>query len=188
MSEIELIQRACQGDQAAWSRLLQIHQLAVYRLAYLWLADAAEAGDITQEVFVRTFRTLNRLDPSLPLRPWLLRVTTNLVHNRHRQFKRYLAALARWWQMEDEPVEPPPGEALESQWEAKTLWRATRRLRPSDQEIIYLRYFLELSIAETAQAASIAPGTVKSRLHRALDRLRVVIEQEFPELQEERVK
>jgi RNA polymerase sigma-70 factor (ECF subfamily) len=188
VSEIELIQRACRGDQAAWSRLLQMHQLAVYRLAYLWLADADEAGDITQEVFVRTFRTLDRLDPSLPLRPWLLRVTTNLVRNRHRYLKRYLAALVRWWQAEAEPAEPPPGDTLAGQWEAKTLWLATRRLSPPDQEIIYLRYFLELSIAETAQVTSLAPGTVKSRLHRALSRLRTVIEREFPELQEERVK
>jgi RNA polymerase sigma-70 factor (ECF subfamily) len=62
-----------------------------------------------------------------------------------------------------------------------------QRLNRADQEIIYLRYFLELSVAETAEAVGIAPGTVKSRLSRALDRLRQVVEREFPSLWKERV-
>lgn len=188
MNETELIQKACQGDQAAWSALLKMHELAVYRLAYLLLADADEAADTTQDVFVRTFRTLERLDPTLPLRPWLLRVTKNLARNRHRDVKRYLAALARWWSQSLEPVEPAPGDLFQQQWEARTLWLATRRLKRTDQEIIYLRYFLELSVSETADIAGIAPGTVKSRLSRALGRLRRVIERDFPELQEVRVE
>ena len=188
MNETELIQQACQGDQAAWSTLLRMHYQAVYRLAYLFMANGDDAADVTQDVFVRTFRTLDRLDPTLPLRPWLLRVTTNLARNRHRDIKRYVAALTRWWSESPEPVEPPPGDLFQQQWEARTLWLATRRLKRTDQEIIYLRYFLELSVDETAAVAEIAPGTVKSRLHRALSRLRRVIEREFPELQEERVE
>ena len=188
MNETELIRQACQGDQAAWSALLRMHQLAVYRLAYLLTANADDAADVTQDAFVRTFRTLERLDPTLPLRPWLLRVTTNLARNRHRDIKRYLTALTRWRSEAPEPVEPPPGDRFQQQSEAHTLWRAARRLKRTDQEIIYLRYFLELSVEETAAAADIAPGTVKSRLHRALGRLRRVIEREFPELHEERVE
>jgi RNA polymerase sigma-70 factor (ECF subfamily) len=72
------------------------------------------------------------------------------------------------------------------QWETQTLWQAVRQLSLIDQEIIYLRYFLELSVAETTEATGIAPGTVKSRLHRALERLRKVIAAEFPALQEKR--
>lgn len=188
MNETELIKQACQGNQDAWSILLNTHQMAVYRLAYLLLADADEAADVTQDVFVRTFRTLERLDPTLPLRPWLLHVTKNLARNHHRDVKRYLAALTRWWSQSSEPVEPAFGELFEQQWEAKTLWLATRRLKLTDQEIIYLRYFLELSVAETAAVIDIAPGTVKSRLSRAIDRLRHVIERDFPELQEARVE
>jgi RNA polymerase sigma-70 factor (ECF subfamily) len=67
------------------------------------------------------------------------------------------------------------------------LWQAVRRLNSVDQEVIYLRYFLELSVAETAETINIAPGTVKSRLSRALERLRRVVEREFPSLWKERV-
>lgn len=188
MNETELIQKACQGNQAAWSALLKMHEAAVFRLAYLLLANADEAADVTQAVFVRTFRTLERLDPSLPLRPWLLHVTKNLARNRHRDVKRYLAALTRWWSQSPESIDPGPGALLQQQWEARTLWLATRRLKRTDQEIIYLRYFLELSIAETAEVTGIAPGTVKSRLSRAIGRLRQVIERDFPELKEVRVE
>ncbi len=59
-----------------------------------------------------------------------------------------------------------------------------RRLSRTDQEIIYLRYFLDLSVAETAEVLEVAPGTIKSRLHRALGRLRAIVEREFPSLAE----
>ena len=66
------------------------------------------------------------------------------------------------------------------------MWQAVRRLRADDRQIIYLRYFLDLSEAETAAVLSVAPGTVKSRLHRATRRLRQVVDVEFPALREGR--
>ena len=70
--------------------------------------------------------------------------------------------------------------------EAEVLWSAVRRLSVADQQIIYLRYFLDLSEAETMEALGVAPGTVKSRLHRALLRLRMVVDREYPGLREGR--
>lgn len=187
MSEANLINQARQGDEAAWLQLINQHQEAVFRLAYLLLSDADEAQDAAQEVFIRAFRSLDRFDAQRPLRPWLLRITTNLARNRLRAVGRYLAALNRWWREEPEAVEPNPQDKQARQDEARTLWQAVRRLNRADQEIIYLRYFLELSVAETAEAIEVAPGTIKSRLHRALNRLRAVVTEEFPMLQEERV-
>ena len=60
------------------------------------------------------------------------------------------------------------------------------RLKPADQEVIYLRYFLDLPVEETAGVVGVPPGTVKSRLHRALARLETVVEREFPLLREGR--
>jgi RNA polymerase sigma-70 factor (ECF subfamily) len=68
--------------------------------------------------------------------------------------------------------------------EASDLWKAVQHLSLPDQQIVYLRYFLELSVAETAQALEIPEGTVKSRLSRALERLRGIIRQDFPVLTE----
>jgi RNA polymerase sigma-70 factor (ECF subfamily) len=70
--------------------------------------------------------------------------------------------------------------------EANDLWKAVQNLSLPDQQVVYLRFFLELSVAETAQSLDIPEGTVKSRLSRALERLRGIIQQEFPVLVEGR--
>ena len=70
--------------------------------------------------------------------------------------------------------------------EASHLWKAVQTLSIPDQQIVYLRYFLDLSVAETAQVLNVPEGTVKSRLSRALDRLRGIIQHDFPVLAEPR--
>jgi RNA polymerase sigma-70 factor (ECF subfamily) len=184
VSEAELIDGARQGDEAAWAALMGAHQEAVFRLAYLLTGDADEAADVAQDAFIRAFRALDRFDSARPLRPWLLRIAANLAHNRHRSVARYLAALRRVVQQAPEPI-TVLGERSGAQWEAQALWQAVRRLKPPEQEVVYLRYFLDLSEAEMAQALEIPAGTVKSRLHRALRRLRLVVDADFPALREE---
>lgn len=182
--EADLVIRARQGDQAAWETLVELHQTAVFRLAYLLLGDADEAEDVAQETFIRTFRKLNQFDTARPLRPWLLRIASNLAHNHHRGVGRYLAALHRLHLVETHI------SAESENWqemEAQALWQAVRRLHLKDQQIIYLRYFLELSVNEVADTLEIPLGTVKSRLFRALARLRQIVEQDFPILWEERI-
>ena len=187
MGDSELIGRARMGDGAAWESLVSAQQEAVFRLAYLLLGDAQEAEDVAQETFVRAFRALDRFDAdrSSSIRPWLLSIAANLSHNRRRSIGRYLAALGRFVQARPEQVSYI-GERTAQQWEAETLWQAVKRLKPNEQEVVYMRYFLDLSEAEMASAMGVAPGTVKSRLHRALQRLRGVVDQEFPALREER--
>jgi RNA polymerase sigma-70 factor (ECF subfamily) len=183
--EIEWVRRARQGDESAWELLVREHQQAIFRLAYLLLGDAAEAEDIAQETFIRAFRTLDTFDATRPARPWLLTIAANLARNRRRSIGRYLRALARAGRMAPEQV-AGLGERSGEQWEAQLLWQAVRRLRLPDQEVIYLRYFLDLSEAETAGALRIAPGTVKSRLHRATAKLRAIVDRDFPALREMR--
>lgn len=187
MSEASLIVQARQGNPGAWEELVRQHQDGVFRLAYLLLGDADEAGDAAQEAFIRAFRSLHRFDTSRPLRPWLLAITTNLARNRRRAIGRYLAAWQRLVLAAPPARETGLPEAAVPAEDSQLLWQAIRRLNQADQEVIYLRYFLELSVEETAETAGIAPGTVKSRLSRALARLRQVIEREFPGLWKERV-
>lgn len=185
VAQSDLINRARYGDEAAWETLVCEHQQPLFRLAYLLLGDADEAEDVTQEAFVRAFHALDRFDLARPVRPWLLRIVTNLARNRRRALGRYLAALLRAGRTEPEPV-VTIGERSGQQWEAQMLWQAVRRLRYDDQQIIYLRYFLDLSEAEAAAVLAVAPGTIKSRLHRATGRLRQVVDAEFPALREGR--
>jgi RNA polymerase sigma-70 factor (ECF subfamily) len=186
--EADLIQRARQGEPAAWEALMEQHQTAVFRLAYLLLGTVDEAEDVAQETFIRAYRMLNRFDPERPLRPWLLRITGNLARNHHRSLGRYLNALKRFYQSEIVTHEESAERENWQHMEAQALWQAVRRLPMSDQQVIYLRFFLELSIPEMADALNVAHGTIKSRLHRALRRLRGVVEQDFPILWEERIR
>jgi RNA polymerase sigma-70 factor (ECF subfamily) len=177
----QLIARARRGDEAAWAALVGQHQQAAFRLAYLIMGSADDAEDVTQDAFIRAFESLDQFDASRPFRPWLLGITRNLAYNRHRSARRYLNAVRRLLQAAPEPVVAPAGERSQP-YEAEMLWQAVKRLQEIDQEVIYLRYFLELSVAETADTLQVAPGTVKSRLHRALNRLRDLVDEEFSTL------
>jgi len=184
--ESDSVRRARGGDEQAWTELVREHQAAAFRLAYLLLGDADDAEDVTQESFVRAYRALHRFDEERPFRPWLLRIARNLARNRQRSLGRYLAAMRRLGEETTRlPLETMSGHVARAE-EARTLWWAVRRLSQADQEVIYVRYFLDLPVAEAADALDVAPGTVKSRLHRALNRLRTVVERDFPMLREGR--
>jgi RNA polymerase sigma-70 factor (ECF subfamily) len=86
----------------------------------------------------------------------------------------------------DEPASVRIEEKSAQNMEANELWRAVQNLNTPDQQIIYLRYFLDLSVHETAQVLDVAEGTVKSRLNRAVEKLRTIIQQDFPVLSEGR--
>lgn len=183
VSEAESIRRARLGDSAAWEAIMRQHQEAVFRLAYLILGDPDDAEDVAQEVFIRAYRALARFDTSRPLRPWLLTITSNLSRNHRRSVGRYFAAIQRFARGEIVLHGEVNIENMSArQRDAHALWQAVKRLSDLDQQIIYLRHFLDLSVDETAVVLQIAPGTVKSRLHRALGRLRDVIEIDFPAL------
>ena len=174
-AEATLIQQARQEDAAAWEMLVRQHQEAVFRLAYLLLRSPAEAEDVAQEAFVRAYLSLDSFDAERPFKPWLLQITRNLAKNRLRSLSRYWGMMKRWWQ-EQNPVAEP---TQISRNESALLWQAVQQLRPKAQEVIYLRYFLELSEAETAAALDIPAGTVTSRLHRALQQLKGIIDMDY---------
>ena len=160
------------------------HQQAVFRYTYLLLGDADDAEDIAQETFLRAWRAVKSFDSTRPLRPWLLSIAAHLASNRRRSMGRYVAALMRAFR--DEPKAPTTEEKNLQSTEADELWKAVKFLDEPDQQIIYLRFFLDMPIAETAEALNIAEGTVKSRLSRALEKLRNLIHRDFPALVEGR--
>ena len=184
MDEPTLIRLATNGDATAWEPLVLAHQQAVFRLAYLLLGDPDEAEDVAQETFLRAWRALKGFDSTRPLRPWLLSIAANLSRNRYRSAGRYIAALTRAFR--NEPAALNIEETSTQNMDANQLWKAVQNLNISDQQIVYLRFFLELSVTETAEVLQVAEGTVKSRLSRALEKLRAIIQHEFPVLIEGR--
>jgi len=180
LDEPTLIRHAANGDAAAWEPLMLAHQQAVFRLSYLLLGDPDDAEDIAQETFLRAWKYLKRFDATRPLRPWLLSIASNLASNRRRSAGRYLAALTRAFR--DEPTSSTIEENSSQHTHANDLWKAVQTLKLPDQQIVYLRYFLDLTVSETAEVLQVAEGTVKSRLSRALEKLRNIIQQDFPVL------
>lgn len=149
-----------------------MYQGVAYRTAYLITGDAGEAEDATQVGLVKAYRALDRFDRSRPFRPWLLRIVANEARNRRRSAARRLSLhLAAGREREETAAISPEAEALGRE-RREALLAAMNRLGQADREVVAMRYFLDLSEADMAEVLGVAPGTVKSRLSRALGRLR----------------
>jgi RNA polymerase sigma-70 factor (ECF subfamily) len=185
-SEDKLIIRAREGDPAAWEVLVRTYQEHIFRLAYLTLQDPAEAEDVAQETFLRAFMALDRFELGRPVRPWLTRIAINLARNRRRSLGRYWKQLRGVLANEPQPERDNAGleDRFQARWTADTLRSAMQRLGQDKREAVYLRFFLAMPEAEMAEALNVRPGTIKSRLHRAMIDLRRLIEDDYPDLQE----
>jgi RNA polymerase sigma factor (sigma-70 family) len=154
------------------------HQAVAFRTAYLITGDASEAEDAAQEAFVKAYRALGCYRPGAPFRPWLLAVVANEAKNRRRAAGRR-ANLALRAAGEGAPGDASSTEAAVVAAERRSeLLAALGALREEDRLVIGCRYFLGLSEAETAAALDCARGTVKSRLSRAIGRLRKAMREE----------
>jgi RNA polymerase sigma-70 factor (ECF subfamily) len=173
LEESELVERAKRGDVDAYDVLVRRYQELAFRIAYLVTFDAAEAEDAAQDGFFKAYSALDRFRPGAPFRPWLLRIVANEARNRRKSSARRLSLLTRLAEARssDDANTSPEAAALAGERRAMLL-AALRRLRDDDRQAITFRYFLDLSEAEMAASIGCARGTVKSRLSRALGRLR----------------
>ena len=156
----------------AYEELVRRYQDVAVRTAHLISPDG-DAEDAVQEAFVKAYAALGRFRDGAPFRPWLLRIVTNEARNRRRSAGRR-AGLALRAAEDRRPGDaaPSPESAVLADEQRSALLAAINALRPEDREVIGCRYFLELSEAETAETLDLPRGTVKSRLSRALGRLR----------------
>lgn len=167
--EAELVERARRGDSDAFEALVVSYQSLAFRTAFVIAGDAADAEEAAQDAFVKAHRALGRFRSDRPFRPWLLTIVANEARNRRRARGRR-AALALRAADPGAPGEDPEAAALATE-QRERLLTAVERLRDDDREVLACRYFLELSEEETAAALGLGRGTVKSRTHRALERL-----------------
>jgi len=176
LEEEELVERARNGDVTAYEQLIRTHQDLAARTAYVISGGAADAQDAAQEAFVKAYYSLGRFRTGAPFRPWLLRIVANEAINRRRSTRRQmgLALRAAEGRLQDDAVPSPEGAAL-AQDEHRRLVAAMNLLRPEDRLVIAYRYWFDLSESDMADALGCARGTVKSRLSRALARLRKVM-------------
>jgi RNA polymerase sigma-70 factor, ECF subfamily len=145
-----LVARAKRGDRRAFETIVERNQGIVFRTAWLITRSREDAQEVAQEAFLKAYRALGRFRQGAPLRPWLLTIAANEARNRRVASSRRERLTLR----------------------GAELLAAVERLRETDRLVIACRYFLELSEHETAAVLGWRRGTVKSRLARALERLR----------------
>ena len=178
-TEAALIARCVAGDESACADLVAAHQRTVFNLAFHLLGDRDEALDLSQEVFLRVFRTLSRFRGQSALRTWIYRIVVNQARNRQRWWRRRHRAdlvslddhLKRCGDVEA-TSDVPPDRLLASKETAARIWAAMERLPFDQRTALVLREVDGLRYEEIAFSLDVAVGTVKSRLTRARQALR----------------
>jgi len=174
----ELFTRAQRGDQAAYEEIVRRYQEVAFRTAYVVTGSAADAEDAAQEGFVKAYRALATFRSGAEPRPWLLRIVANEARNRDSSAgRRHQLELRMAERFRPGDAAPSPEAAAVAAEDHQYLVGRLNELSEEDRLVIASRYLLELSGEETAAALNIPEGTVKSRLSRALARLRLRFEE-----------
>ena len=167
-----LVARARDGDVGAFETLVARYQDVAFRVACLVVRNRGDAEDAVQDAFVKAYYAMPRFRPGAPFRPWLLRIVANEARNRSRSTRRREGLALRVAASDAGQVVPSPEASVLARSDAEMLVLALERLPERDRLVLGYRYLLELGEAETAELLGVRPGTVKSRLSRALVRLR----------------
>jgi RNA polymerase sigma-70 factor (ECF subfamily) len=144
----------------------------------LVVRDTGEAEEAVQDAFVKAWYALPSFRPGSPFRPWILRIVSNEAKNRVRSARRREDLALRAGAARVEESAQSPEVAALAHEDAVTLARALGRLSERDRLVIAYRYLFDLSEAEIALTFGVRPGTVKSRLSRAMSKLRDVLQTE----------
>ena len=169
MNDAEAVRLCQDGSLDAFRHLVERYQDVLYGTAYLMTSNGAIAGECVQESFLSAWRGIGGFRNGSPVKPWLVRILVNTVLDLRR--RRHLptdyiegAALLG----EDDPAK---------QVSDKEAIRQALAVLPEEQrQVVMLKYFTGMTTSETAEALGCAEGTVKSRLHRALQHMRIELE------------
>ena len=178
-----LVQQCAVGDEDACTRLVTDHQRMVYQLGLHLLGDPQEAADLSQEVFLRIFKTLSQFRGQSTLRTWIYRIVVNQASNRQRWWRRRRRAqqvaleehTAAHGELRESRSYAMPDQVLQQREIAGRVWQALDQLPFDQRAVIVLREIDGLSYEEIATSLGVAVGTVKSRLARARGTLRAVL-------------
>ncbi len=168
----ELVYSARGGDERAFDVLFYRYRDGIYRLALAITKDPDAAEEIVLDTFARAYRALERLEPNGTLRPWLYRVAVNLSYNRRPRAGVTLSSLDEAAELATPDEGRSPSQLAEAAELRTVVLQCIDALSPKHRLVVVLHYLNELSLAEIAEIADCPVGTVKSRLHYALLRLR----------------
>ena len=172
-TEAELVEQCRNGDSQAWETIVRRRHSRIYNLAYRFTGRFDEAEDLTQEVFLKVYRTLHSYRPdSGAFETWILRVARNHCIDHYRKYKSEKLQTDALDAKEDAAARIPaaktdtPAQALERRETAERIHALLARLPEDQREAVVLRDLEELSYEEIAAILRLPVGTVKSRINR----------------------
>src|SRR5438093_4194577 len=168
--EIEaLIQRCLQGDQVAWDAIVQQYRRKVFNVAYKFVGRHEEAEDLTQEIFLKIFKSLDTFDRRANFQTWLISISRNLCIDHYRSVRKERETIDRDVdanELTPASAEPGPVAALEQRDRVALLRHAMAALPQTLRTAVLMRDIQELSYQEIADRLRLPEGTVKSRINR----------------------
>ncbi|MEX1275883.1 MAG: sigma-70 family RNA polymerase sigma factor [Bacteroidota bacterium] len=185
--DFQLVEAFRKGDEKAFEELIRRYQHQVANLIYLTLGNREEVDDLTQEVFIRVYRSLHRFEHSASVFSWIYRITMNLCIDeiRRRKIKRTLSLeffTDHTLERERQSKETSNAEDdLLLKEKKRMVSNALQRLSPLHRQIILLREYEDLTYEEIATTLRISTQAVKSRIFRAREELRTLLKDYFKE-------
>jgi len=165
----EIIERCLNGDQAAWETIVRLYWRKVFNVAYKFVGKHDEAEDLTQDIFLRVFKSLDTFDRRANFQTWLISVSRNLCIDHYRSVRKERETIDR--DIDANELSPPsadqgPFAALEQRDRVELLRRALSSLPRTLRTAVVMRDIQELSYQEIADRLRLPEGTVKSRINR----------------------
>jgi RNA polymerase sigma-70 factor (ECF subfamily) len=173
-----LVRRCLGGDATAWEEIVRLHSRRIYNLCYRFTSSPDDAQDLTQDVFIKVYRTLGTYDVDKgAFTTWLTTLTRNLLvdHFRRRRQDRLTDSIDAGLREEEDSLSlsdrledqaPNPDDRLASKETQKMVQQALAHLSPDLREAVILRDLQDLDYKEIAQVLRVPEGTVKSRINR----------------------
>ena len=177
MDEAKLVAALKVRDPAAIEAMIQTHGNRLLRSGTLLCGNETNAQDLVQDTFVQAFQSAHRFRHQSSLYTWLHSILLNLTRHHHRDGKRLVYDNELAAQESSTPEEPL--HAVDFENARSELDRALRRLSDSHREILVLRYYEHFKINEMAQVLGVSKGTVKSRLHYAIQEMQKLLPAEM---------
>jgi len=184
IDERSLVLRCQSGDKHAFGELVRFYMKRAYFTALGLVGSHDSALDLSQEAFVRAYRSIRKLDADRKFFTWYYQILRNLCFNFIRNSARHAKSFSEIGDYQlQHLVDDTPNAAViaESNEKKEIVWKAMNRLKPMDREIIILKDFQELSYKEIGEVLSCPAGTVMSRLYHARQALKSKLERYFDE-------
>jgi RNA polymerase sigma-70 factor (ECF subfamily) len=165
--EPEALNRVHQGNQEAFTWLVETYQRPVFNLCYRMLGDAVEAEDASQETFLRVYKNIKHYDAKRPFSTWLLSIAAHLCIDLLRKRRMVILSMDATPYLEPADGSPGPEASYHILEDQKRVQDLLKTLNPHDRAAVVMYYWYDFSYDEIARSLSLTTSAVKSRLHRA---------------------